>query len=326
MISKTAIVTGANGFIGVNLCNRLKQDHWRVIALVRQGSDSTFLEDMGVEKIYGSITDLEGLKDVFPKKADAVFHLAGVTSQFYKDFETQTKVNVLGTKNMIEVCHSNEIARFIHISSIMAFGLHDGTISETTVSNATEINNNYAATKWEGERLVIEACKKGLNAVVVNPSHIIGPYDKVNIIQLFEAVEENSLPGVPPGSGMFCHVTDVCEAIIQAYEKGESGEKYLIGGVHLSFKNVTDEIQKQLKSTRKIKVIPKWVFKLILPFYSIQSWFTGKEPLLTKGKIEITCENIKCDDSKAIKAFDLKYKSLEEMVSDTLRWKKSQTV
>ena len=321
MNPKTAVVTGANGFLGVNLCQRLKRDHWKVIALVRADSDIAYLEELEVEMIFGSVTDLGALRNVFPKKADAVFHLAGITSQFYKAFKLQTEVNITGTKNMLEVCLENDIGRFIHVSSIMAFGLHDNIIDEKTISNANAIGNNYAFSKWHGENLVLESSKNGLDAVVVNPSHIIGPHDKVSFIQLFDAIEKNSLPGVPPGSGMFCHVFDVCESLLAAFEKGISGEKYLVGGFHLSFKEVSHEIQKQLGRTKKIGIIPKWIFQMILPFYTLQSWITGKEPLLTKGKIMISCEDIECDDSKAVQAFKMQYRPLAEMVRDTLKWR-----
>jgi len=321
MSVKTAIVTGANGFIGVNLCKRLKRDNWKVIALVRKDSDTEYLDEIDVEKIFGSITNAHELNLVFPKNVDAVFHLAGVTSQFYKDFRMQTEVNITGTKNVLEVSIQNDVGRFIHVSSIMAFGLHNTSINENTISNADVINNNYAFSKWRGENLVLAASANSMDVVVLNPSHIIGPYDGINFIQLFEAVEANSLPGVPPGSGMFCHVSDVCEAITQAFERGVSGEKYLIGGHYLSFKEVAKEIKKQLNKKISLRVFPKWFFQTLLPFYTIQSWFTHKEPLLTKGKIQITCTNIECDDSKAVIAFNLKYKSLFEMVKDTIEWR-----
>ena len=321
---KRAFVTGANGFIGIHLCKKLVQDNWDVTALVRSSTDLEYLPKHNLNIVHGSVTDYDSMKNHMDQHLDAVFHLAGVTSQWSKDFTRQTEVNITGTKNVIDLASEKNAKRFIHVSSIMAYGIQKNIIDEGTPSNAAEINSNYSLSKWKGENLAIHASQSGMNVVIVNPSHVVGPIDRKSHIQLFHAIINDELPGIPPGKGMFCHVEDVVTALISAFEKGENGEKYLVGGHHLSFKELAHEIQRQLGKNKKIRVIPEWVFHLILPFYTIGSWISKKEPLLTKGKLQISCKNIQCNDQKAKNVFGLIYKSPEKMVSDTLEFIKSE--
>lgn len=317
---KSAFVTGANGFIGIHLCNKLALENWDVTAFVRSSIDLDSLSKTNVNIVHGSVTDFQSVKQHLAKDTDAVFHLAGVTSQWSKDFTRQSEVNITGTKNVLDAAFENNAKRFIHVSSIMSFGIHNGIIDERTPSNAAEINNNYCLSKWKGENLALHASQSGMDIVIINPSHVIGPLDQKNHIQLFRAILDDALPGVPPGKGMFCHVDDVVTSMISAYEKGVNGEKYLIGGHHLSFEELASEIAKQLGKTKKRKVIPEYVFRALLPFYTFSSWITKKEPLITEGKIQITCKDIQCNDQKARDAFGLTYKPLDKMVSDTIKW------
>ena len=317
---KRAFVTGANGFIGIHLCKKLVEENWHVTALARSKTDLEYLPKKNLDIVHGSIEDLNSFTGFVDEGIDAVFHLAGVTSQWSRDFKRQTNANVNGTKNVLDAASEKDVKRFIHVSSIMAFGLHKDVIDETTVSNASSINNNYSLSKWKAENLVLNASKSGMDVVIINPSHVVGPIDRKSHIQLFQAIINDALPGITPGKGMFCHVEDVASALLAAYNKGENGEKYLIGGHHLSFKELASEIRGQLGKNKNMAVIPEWVFKLSLPFYTIGSWITGKEPLLTKGKVQISCKNIQCNDQKGRNRFGLTYKSPQEMVSDTLAW------
>ena len=323
---KRAFVTGANGFIGIHLCKKLVQENWQVTALVRSSSDLEYLEHPNIKIVHGSVTDVDSMKKHLQEQTDCVFHLAGVTSQWSKDFERQSEVNITGTKNMIDLASEKQAKRFIHVSSIMAYGIHKGIIDESSASNATESRNNYSLSKWKGENLALHAFQSGMDVVIINPSHVIGPIDRKNHIQLFQAIIDNKLPGVPPGKGMFCHVKDVVTAMVLAFEKGKSGEKYLVGGYHLSFKELASEIRRQLGKNENVRTIPEWVFQLMLPFYTVGSWVSKKEPLLTRGKIQISCKDIQCDDHKAKSVFGLAYKPLEEMVRDTLRWIESEKI
>ncbi|MEQ8325034.1 MAG: NAD-dependent epimerase/dehydratase family protein [Vicingaceae bacterium] len=317
---RKALVTGANGFIGYHLCRHLKDNDWEVIALIHSDRGKADLENLDVKIVNASVTDLDSMMAAVPAEVDAFFHLAGVTSQWYKDFNRQFEVNVNGTRIALDVASEKQAKRFVHISSIMAFGLHIERITEKTESNAFELNNNYSRTKLKAEKLAINAYRSGMDVVILNPSHIIGPKDRHNHIQLFEAIMDDNLPGIPPGKGMFCHVADAVLAFEQAALKGQSGEKYLIGGHCLSFKELSMGISKALGKKKNIRVIPKWAFKLLLPYYSFVGFLTNKEPLLTPGKVLISCADIACDDSKAVRAFGLKYLSVDRMITDTLDW------
>jgi len=234
-LNKKAFVTGSTGFLGINLIHKLLEEGWMVHALHRATSDLKYLQNQKIEFVEGSITDLSSLKAAMPEQPDAIFHLAGNTSMWSKHNKEQYRDNVIGTQNMIECALEKGAKRFIHTSSIGAYGIHHNRIDEQTQSNAEHGPINYNKTKFLGEQLVKEAAKKGLNAVIINPAHIIGPYDAQNWAQLLIGVYKDDLPGIPCGKGTFCHVDDVVKAHIAAVDRGNIGENYLLGGEEARF-------------------------------------------------------------------------------------------
>src|SRR5208283_107830 len=123
----------------------------------------------------------------------------------------------------------------------------------------------YHRTKFLAEGLVRDAVKKGLNAVVLNPCNIIGPYDTNNWTRQFiMPIYRGTLPGVPPGKAMWCHVKDIVNAHISAADKGVSGDNYLLGGTEATFLNVVNEIERLLGKPETRRVQPAWLLKLLV--------------------------------------------------------------
>ncbi|MBW8050286.1 MAG: NAD-dependent epimerase/dehydratase family protein [Cytophagales bacterium] len=317
---KTAFVTGSTGFVGLNLIEELCKEDWEVYALHRPTSDLKYLNRFSVNKVVGSIDDHDSLIAAMPDQVDAVFHVAGNTNMWSKRNKQQYIDNVTGTRNMVNCALAKKAKRFIHTSSVAAFGIHREMIDENTPSNAETSKINYFITKYLGEQEVKKAVSKGLDAVIINPAHIMGPYDKHNWAKLIKTIYYNNLPGIPPGIGMFCHVKDIARAHINAVEKGKTGENYLLGGVEASFKEVINQIEKLLKKKETRKVTPKWALQLACNWYMFVSIFTSKEPQITPETLELLTGNVSCKYDKAIETLDYKTSSLEEMAGDSCRW------
>jgi dihydroflavonol-4-reductase len=319
-MTKTAFVTGATGFIGLNLIEELCKEDWKIHALHRSTSDLTYLKRFDVHRIVGSIQDSNTLHAGMPTHLDAVFHLAGNTSAWSKNNEEQYQDNVIGTRNMLEVALEKKAKKFIYTSSVSSFGIHEERIDENTPSNADTCGVNYHLTKYLAEKEVAKAVEKGLDAVILNPCHVLGPYDKSNWSQLIQAVYRNTLPGILPGVGTFGHVKDVVQAHINAVEKGRTGEKYLLGGVEASFLRVIRTIQKMLDKPLSTKATPVGVLRLVLWGSMLKSTISDKEPLLTPEKFKFVTEKVMCNSGKAQRELDYQTSTLEKMLSDAYGW------
>lgn len=317
---KTAFITGATGFLGLNLIQALKADNWHITALHLPGENTEYLDRFDVAKVEGDILDPSSLERAVPQLPDALFHLAGDTSMWKRNNARQFRINVTGTANICRVALEKKAVRFIHTSSSSAFGYHDTPLTETTPSNALSCGMNYNRTKFLAEQEVQKAVKQGLDAVILNPCNIIGPYDPGNWSQLIKNVCQGRLPGYPPGTGTFSHVRDIAQAHIDAVEKGRKGENYLLGGVRASFREVVSEILKVTGSNLQLKKLSKTRLKLILFASGAAALITGKEPLMTRPKYLRLVGHLTCDDTKAQKSLGFQTTSLHRMVADCHHW------
>jgi dihydroflavonol-4-reductase len=321
---RTAFVTGATGFLGINLVKLLVEDGWHVTALHRKSSDLRYLKRFDVVLKEGAITDRDSLLSAFPESVDAVFHVAANTSMWSKWNDQQYSDNVIGTRNMVEIAMLKKAGRFIHTSSISAYGHHDNVVDENTVPNALSSRINYCRTKFLAELEVDKGIAMGLDAVVVNPCDIMGPFDSHNWAQMIQAVHNNDVPGIPTGRGNFCHVYDVAKGHISAFEKGRTGERYLLAGIDASFKEVFNTIERLMCKKESQFVLPKWTMQLVVPFYLIRSVLDGKEPILTTEKVlEMTLPKF-VSAKKAMAELDYRITPLQTSIRDSYEWLKQE--
>ena len=170
------IVTGANGFLGAWLTGRLLAEGHEVTALVRKNSDLSELEDKKPHYAYGDVTNKESLQQAF-KEQDIVFHLAGVVAYKKSARPLMEKVNVEGTRNVVDVCAELKVPQLLHVSSVVAIGasIKPVVLNENSAYKISRLNLGYFETKKTAEEIVIKAThEKRINAVCVNPATIYG--------------------------------------------------------------------------------------------------------------------------------------------------------
>ena len=323
-MQKTAFVTVATGFLGINLVRELTQQDWQVSAIKRPTSNIEYLKPFNIQLIDGDVQDIDSLRKAMPKNVDAVFHVAASTNLWSKYNRQQYQTNVVGTQNMIKVSLEKQAGRFIHTSSISAYGIHEDNVVEDTESNALDSGINYHVTKYISEIEVKKALVDGLDAVVINPAHIVGPYDTQNWVQVFRNVYNQTMPGVPPTMGSFTYAPEVAKAHIRAFEVGKKGENYLLGGVEATMLEFVNTIEQSLDKPLSKSTTPPWILRLATILYQTKSLFTGKEPLLTPEKTKLLTHNVRCDDSKARRELDFQVVPLETLVKDTCKWLKEE--
>lgn len=320
-MTKHAFVTGATGFLGVNFLQALADAGWAITALHRQPINHPVLNHLDVNWQKGSLLDLESLRKALPNEPFVAFHMAASTVQWKPQYPMQTRTNVEGTANVLSALRGSHVERLVYTSSITTYGLHNSVITEYSEQRAIQSGLNYAITKYKAEQLIKNAVRQNeIDAVIVNPCHIIGPWDTHNWIQLFEHTITETLPGVPPVSGNFAWVNEVAKAHISAAEKGQSGENYILGGPYASILELVNEMQRQLDIAISKRALSPILLRAIEPFYGLQGFITRKEPTLTPDKVRLLLKSFEADDSKAQRELGYRHKTISEIVRETLAW------
>ena len=239
------LVTGATGHIGNVLVRKLYKLGHEVHALVMQNDDISIIEPF-VTVIYGDITDKNRLFEVV-KGYDAVFHLAGMVEIGFGKKKLLYKVNVEGTKNLLEACQTNKIKRLIYTSSVHAIEekKNNQLIEEPVEFNPKKVKGHYAKTKAIATDIILNQTSTDLETVVVYPSGIIGPYDYKlsNFGQVFTDYLLGRLTAYLKGGYNFVDVRDVADGIISAAIKGKDKEGYILSGHSIKIKELLDWLE-----------------------------------------------------------------------------------
>jgi dihydroflavonol-4-reductase len=317
-VGKTGFLTGATGFVGTVLARELVAQGWQVTAIHRPGSNTKHLGDVSLTP--GDVTDKASLMAALPQGVDAVFHLAGDTNLWSKRNERQTRVNVEGTRNMVEAALERGAKRFVHTSSISAYGMQSGVIDESAEQLGRVSPVNYQRSKYLAEEEVRAGIRGGLDAVILNPAAIMGPYDTVNWARVIRLVCTGKLPGVPPGAMSFCHVEEVARAHIAAAERGRRGENYLLGGADAALIELVRQIGEVAGKKVPSRPTPAWVLRAIARVGSWVSSVTGKEPTLTPEGALMVTRTLYCRCLRAERELGFRRVELRRMVEDSHGW------
>lgn len=323
-MSKRAFITGGTGFVGLNLVESLVKDGWEVTALHRPTSNLTYIRRFPVALVEGSVTDPASLERAMPEDLDALFHVAGNTSLNPRDDAEQTRVNVEGTRNVVETALSKKARRFVHTSTVAAYGFHDTPITEETPSNAKEVPINYFRTKALAEDEVRKGIERGLDAVIVNPTNVMGPYDSRNWARAVLMVHAGKVPGIGPGRGSFCHAREVARGHIAAVDKGGRGENYLLGGADASYVQLTQVIAEVVGGKAPKKALPAGVLRLGARVLGLLAALTGREPLLTPEQAIFISKSMVASSEKAERVLGYRPVPLKDMVRDCAEWLRAE--
>jgi len=322
------IVTGASGFLGNNIIRMLEHDdNAEVRAFVLNGESITSLNNLKCSIYYGDVTKADTLNSIFDGSGDAeifVIHCAAVVYIKSKYNSRVYDVNVNGTKNIVDkVLEYN--AKLIYVSSVHAIPeKSDGDlISEVSIFNPDNVVGLYAKTKAEAARYVMDSVKdKGLNACIVHPSGILGPYDFSNshLTALVREIVRGKLPMCVKGGYDFVDVRDVAKGIIMACDKGKKGECYIMSGEFVSIKKLADLVCDVVGRKRIKVVLPIIIAKIVAPFYEMYYNVKKKTPLFTKYSLYTLSSNSNFSNEKAKRDLGFVTRDIIDTVRDMVMW------
>ncbi len=232
-------VTGGTGFLGINLVRLLVDRGQRVRLLVRPHSTRLGLDSDLIEFVPGDVTDAESVLAAM-RGCDEGYHLAAWVQISPWGLKSARRVNVEGTRNVCSVALKLGIRRMVHTSSVatIATGTLQHAADERGAWNLEHCRIPYYQTKKEAERVVLEHVKQGLDAVIVNPTYLVGPWDvKPGAGRLLIQAARRRLRFYPPRGGInYVDVRQAAAGHLLAIERGRTGERYILGGENLSFR------------------------------------------------------------------------------------------
>jgi nucleoside-diphosphate-sugar epimerase len=318
--AKLAFVSGATGFLGLNIVAELARRGWDIVALHRPQSDLKTLARFPVRLAVGNVEDRASLERAMPTAVDTVFHAAADTSLWGRNGARQRSTNVDGTRNMVAAAFERGVKKFVHTSSSTVYGFAAARFDETTPLNGRTARFNYMRTKALAEDEVRSGIARGLDAVIVNPAVMIGRYDRHNWARLIRLASEGRLPRIPPGRASFCHAAEVARTHVEAAARGRTGENYLLGGADASFRQLIRAVGEMAGRATNPRMASRSMLRLTGRVLESVSWFTGVEPLLTAEAAAYLSADMTCRSGKAIAELDYRPASLPTMLGDYYDW------
>jgi len=324
-----AFVTGASGFIGSNLVRELVARGHRVKALLRPNSDERGLGGVEFERVTGDVLDRKLLERGI-EGCDWCFHVAASYHLWMRDYAPMYAVNVEGTRNVLEAAGKVGCRRIVYTSTVGCIGLPkpvDGKFTPTTELDAIaseQLSNHYKCSKWQAECLAVKLVKNGLPIVIVNPTAPIGPGDvkPTPTGQVIVDFLNRKLPAYLDTGLNWVHVRDVAAGHILAAEKGEIGERYILGN-----KEGNWTMKKALAVLAEVSGIPapKWEipYRVALAAAHVDemiSRFTHRPPRAPLAGVRMARHKMWFNPAKAIRVLQLPQTPSRQAFADAVEW------
>lgn len=238
-------VTGPDGVLGSNLVRELLKKNYEVSVLVEKNKKTPTLDNLPIKKIHGCLLNLEGLIEA-TKKVDYIIHCGALTTVYPPRSRIVNDVNITGTNNILSASIINNIKRLIYVGSASSFG--PGTKLKAGNENSRYIGDKYGLdyidSKYHAQLRVIEEIEKNnLDAVIVNPTFMIGPYDsKPSSGAMILGLYNKKIPGYTKGGKNFIAVKDVAVGIVNSIKFGRKGECYILGNENLDYQQFFQKV------------------------------------------------------------------------------------
>lgn len=297
------LVTGGTGLLGSALLQTLVKANEPVRALYRTQKPTW----AGSEKIDwwpADLDDVHALEEAL-SGVDKVYHCAATVSFHPARKKALFQTNVVGTANLVNACLSQNVRRFLLVSSVAALGRirQEKTIDESMHWSPETSNSEYGRTKYLAELEAWRGMAEGLEVVAVNPVIILGAGNwEGGSSGIFKSAYKE-FPWYTEGMSGFVDVQDVVNAMLLVMADGATGERYILSGQNLFYKDVFSAIAKGFGKKPPHKKVTPFLAGLVWRWEGIKSFFTGAEPLLTKETAQTARAVVRFDNTKLLKAF-----------------------
>lgn len=325
------LITGANGFIGQRLAERLSSEGHQVRCLVRSPEKFSALSSLpGVTSQIGDLDDTDALAEGV-KGCDTVFHLAAYARPWSKDKSLPYRINVTGTENLLKASLVAGVKRLVFTSSAAVIGPSPGVEPiDEDFPRTVPYFNEYEETKAAAEELVRSYSRDGMECVIVNPPRVYGPGQMnmsnatTSMIQQYALGKWHIMPGDGTCFGNYVLVDDVVSGHILAALRGRPGHRYALGGENLTFSQFFEILAELTGRRHRLVPLPVWLMVAAANVMEWQASVTGIPPLITAPWVKKYLNHWSLSSQKAITELGYNITPFREGAKMTLEWLKKE--
>jgi nucleoside-diphosphate-sugar epimerase len=314
------LVTGGTGFLGSYIIKELVEKNYPVRAIRRRTSKFPFYIPAEIFKkcewVEGDILDIVSIEEAM-EGVDTVIHSAAMISFHKGDRKQMYQVNIQGTANVVNVALEKNISRFVHVSSVAALGRSKmgGHVNEEKEWQGNNTNTHYAISKYRSEMEVWRAIGEGLNAVIINPSTVLGYGDwNTSSCRIFKTIYDE-FSWYTTGSNGFVDIEDVAKATVLLMESNISEHRFIASAENWSFQQLFNTIADGFGKKHPHRKATPFLGSIAWRMERIKSLFADSKPLLTKESARVAHSNTFFGNAKLLKAFpEFSFTPLQESI------------
>jgi dihydroflavonol-4-reductase len=314
------LITGASGHVGANLIRSLLRDGRCIRVLMHRNHQA--LNGLPIETVYGDVRDVDSLLQAC-KGTDVVYHLAAIISIEMGNWQEIEAINIQGPRNVVEACLTNNVRRLIHFSSIHAFEQKplNKPLDETREAVMPPCPP-YDRSKAAGELEVRKGIERGLDAVIINPTAIVGPndYQLSYFGQVILSMAQGKLPVLVNGGFDWVDVRDVVSGAMQAEKIAPTGSKYLLSGHWASLTEIARIVAEYSGAPLPFFTSPAWLAEFGAPFITAYAHLRRERPIYTCAAIKAIHSNQNISHAKATTELGYNPRPLKDTIHATLKW------
>ncbi len=312
------LVTGGAGLVGTELITQLLNAGKQVRAIYNK-TPFNHINSAGLELVQCNILDVMALEDAMVG-VEQVYHCAALVTFNPKRKQEMYKINIEGTANVVNAALDAGVKKMVYVSSVAALGRirENEAVNETMNWTEETSNSSYGQSKYLAEMQVWRGIGEGLDAVMVNPVIILGPGNwDGGSSQIFKTVY-NEFPWYADGITGFVDVRDVVKAMVSLMNSPISAERFIISAENRSYRDVFNLMAKAFGKKPPHKKVTKALANIIWRLEAVKSYFTGKDPLVTKETASTALAKVNFDNQKLLKYLpDFVYRKIEDSITDT---------
>jgi dihydroflavonol-4-reductase len=319
------LVTGATGKIGNAVARKLVDRGDEVVALVRDVASARDALPGDVRLVQGDVTEPETV-DRAAGGVDGVFNCMGIYEQWLPDSETFDRVNAEGARNVVAAARRAGAKRAVHTSTFDVFHADPGgTVGERQLADYPK-GTAYERSKQRAEELVLADGEAGIEVVIVNPASVYGPgpWASSGLDGAMRDAIRRRLPAVPPGGMTLGYVDDVAQGHLAAFDRGEPGERYILGDGFASMREIVAAAVESAGRGWVPPTLPTSLARGMAATGEAVSRLIRRPPLLGRGQLHFLLWGARVDNRKAREQLGIAFTPWEEGIPRTVRWMADQ--